>query len=166
LLEAQRNAHAALEFVNPSRPTGLDLDLRRADLASVGGWRLKENFPSKPEPLRIGQGSMSSSATEFVALFPIDRAGLRRRINERVRASGGAVSCGEIVNTAPVPLHLAEVAYICDVALAHGMRDPDSHEVAMFATATGLRAIELPYVLVTELVQESVGGRSGGEIDA
>jgi hypothetical protein len=108
---------------------------------------------------------MSSVPTEFVSLFPIDRAGLRRRVNDRVRASGGAVSCGEIVNTAPVPLHLAEVAYICDVALAHGMRDPDSHEVATFATATGLRAIELPYVLVTDLVPESVGGRAGAEVD-
>lgn len=166
LVEASRNAHAALESVNPSRTTGLNLDLRRADLVSIDGWRLKENFPSKPEPLRIGGGSMTSSAGEFVSLFPIDRAGLRRRINERVRASGGAVSCGEIVNTASAPLHLAEVAYICDVALAHGMRDPDSHEVAVFATATGLRAIELPYVLVSELVPESVSGSRTAGVDA
>jgi hypothetical protein len=151
LLEAQRSAHAAMDHVNPNRGTGLHLNLRRLDLASIGLWRLKANFAGKPPVLAQGQSGLSSPS-EFARLYPIDRDRLRQLVNEHITSSGGAASCAEIINNAPSPLHLAEVAYICDLALEHGMRDPDGRETAMFATGIGLKAIELPYLLVTEPV--------------
>lgn len=152
LVEAQRNAHAAMDRVNPNRSTGLHLDLRRIDLASIGVWRLKENFAGRPPALTPRQGGHLGPASSFATLYPIDRARLRRLVNERVALAGGAASCGEIVNNAPVRLHLAEVAYICDLALEYGMRDPDGREMAVFSTETGLKAIELPYLLLSEPV--------------
>jgi hypothetical protein len=160
LVEAQRNAHAAMDHVNPNRSTGLHLNLRRPDLASIGVWRLKESFAGKPPALVERQGGFGS-ASEFATLYPIDRARLRHMVNERVVISGGAASCAEIINNAPVPLHLAEVAYICDLALEHGMRDPDGREMAVFATGTGLKAIELPYLLVTEPMPAQGRGPGG-----
>jgi Protein of unknown function (DUF3375) len=152
LLEAQRNAHAALDRVSPIRQTGIDLELRRIDLASISVWRLKENFTGKPPALALGQGGQVSMLSEFATPYPIDRPKLCRLVNEQVDAASGAASCAEIISAAPTPLHLAEVAFVCDLALEHGMRDPDSHEMAIFQGATGLKTIELPYLLITEHV--------------